>query len=221
VRQIFCCRTRLRGPKFIIEIEAFLTARTAPARQIFRTSLAPDIRIAAMSDQTDAETVFSVSFVSTTTTVDPAWIEYNGHLNMAYYNLLIDRAVDEAFLPVGLGPDYARDRGASFFIAEAHVRYLRELQAGDPVRVALRLVDHDEKRLHLYAELHHATDGWISATSEQLALHVDMRSRKVSPFPEDVMKRLASMKSAHNTLPPPSGLGRAIAMRSRRSAASP
>lgn len=168
-----------------------------------------------MSDRINVEPVFFAPFVSTTMAVDPAWIDYNGHLNMAYYNVLIDRAVDEAFLPVGLGPDYVRDRGASFFTAEAHVRYLRELKAGDPVRVALRLIDYDEKRLHLYAELHHATEGWVSATSEQMALHVDMKTKKVSPFPDDVLERLAAMKSAHGTLPPVSAIGRAIGMRPR------
>ncbi|HLL27095.1 MAG TPA: thioesterase family protein [Xanthobacteraceae bacterium] len=168
-----------------------------------------------MSDRIDFEPVFFAPFVSTVMTVDSAWIDYNGHLNMAYYNVLIDRAVDEAFFLVGLGPDYARNRGASFFTAEAHVRYLRELKAGDPVRVALRLIDYDEKRLHLYAELHHAAEGWISATSEQLALHVDLKTKKVAPFPDDVLERLASMKSAHGTLPPPSALGRAIGMRAR------
>jgi acyl-CoA thioester hydrolase len=168
-----------------------------------------------MPDRIDFEPVFFAPFVSTVMTVDSEWIDYNGHLNMAYYNVLIDRAVDEAFLLVGLGPDYAQKRGASFFTAEAHVRYLRELAAGNPVRVALRLIDYDEKRLHLYAELHHAAEGWISATSEQLALHVDLTTKKVAPFPDDVLERLASMKSAHGTLPPPSALGRAIGMRAR------
>ena len=168
-----------------------------------------------MVDRIDFEPVFFAPFVSAVMTVDSQWIDYNGHLNMAYYNVLIDRAVDEAFLLVGLGPDYVKNRGASFFTAEAHVRYLRELQSGDPVRVALRLVDYDEKRLHLYAELHHAVDGWISATSEQLALHVDMKTKKVSAFPDDVLERLSSMKSAHGTLPPPSALGRAVGMRPR------
>jgi acyl-CoA thioester hydrolase len=168
-----------------------------------------------MPDRIDFEPVFFAPFVSTVMTVDSKWIDYNGHLNMAYYNVLIDRAVDEAFLLVGLGPDYVQNRGASFFTAEAHVRYLRELKTGDPVRVALRLIDYDEKRLHLYAELHHATEGWISATSEQLALHVDMKTKKVAAFPDDVLERLASMKSAHGTLPPPSALGRAVGMRAR------
>jgi acyl-CoA thioester hydrolase len=168
-----------------------------------------------MLDRLDPEPAFFAPFVSSVMRVEPAWIDYNGHLNMAYYNVLIDRAVDEAFLLVGLGPDYVQKRDASFFTAEAHVRYLRELKAGDRVRVALRLIDYDEKRLHLYAELHHAIEGWISATSEQLALHVDLKTKKVMPFPDDVLERLASMKSAHGTLPPPSALGRAVGMRAR------
>ena len=35
-------------------------------------------------------------FVSSVMPVEPQWIDYNGHLNMAYYNVLFDRAVDEA-----------------------------------------------------------------------------------------------------------------------------
>jgi acyl-CoA thioester hydrolase len=165
-----------------------------------------------MPRRTDFEPVFFAPFVSSVMTVEPSWIDYNGHLNMAYYNLLIDLAVDEAFFLVGLGPDYARERGASFFTAEAHVRYLRELKAHAPVRATLRLIDYDEKRLHLYAELHHATEDWISASSEQLALHVDLNTKKVSPFPDDVLERLAMMKSAHRTLPQPTAIGRAIGM---------
>jgi len=168
-----------------------------------------------MTDRIDFEPVFFAPFVSSVMTVDSSWIDYNGHLNMAYYNVLIDRAVDEAFLLVGFGPDYVRDCSASFFTAEAHVCYLRELKAEEPVRVSLRLIDYDDKRLHLYAELHHATEGWLSATSEQLALHVDMIAKKVAPFPDDVQERLASMKSAHGPLPTPSAIGRGIGMRPR------
>jgi len=158
------------------------------------------------------EPVYFAPFVSSTMTVEPAWIDYNGHLNMAYYNVLIDRAVDEAFALVGLGPDYIRERHASYFAVEAHVRYLRELKANDPVRVTVRLIDYDAKRLHHFCELHHADEGWLSATSEQLALHVDTKLRRVAPFPDDVLIRLAQMKAAHDTLPLPEDVGRKIAM---------
>jgi acyl-CoA thioester hydrolase len=120
--------------------------------------------------------------------------------------------VDEAFELVGLGPDYVKNRNASYFTAEAHVRYLRELTAGAPVRSTILLLNYDAKRIHFFAELHHANEGWVSATSEQLALHVDMRTRRVAPWPDDVLERLAAMKAAHAAVPPPDVVGRPIGM---------
>jgi acyl-CoA thioester hydrolase len=159
--------------------------------------------------------MFFAPFVSSTMTVEPSWIDYNGHMNMAYYNVLVDRAVDEAFELVGLGPDYVRTHNASYFAAEAHIRYLRELSVNMRVRVTLRLLDVDAKRIHFFAELHHATEGWVSATSEQLALHVDMKTRRVVPWPDNVLERLAAMKAAHAGLPVPDGVGRRISMPAR------
>lgn len=159
--------------------------------------------------------IFFAPFVSSTMRVEPAWIDYNGHLNMAFYNLLIDRAVDEAFELVGLGPDYVTERNCSFFTAEAHVRYLRELSVDAPVRTTLQLIDYDDKRIHFFAELHHAIEGWPSATSEQLALHIDLTTRRVSPWPDDILRRLAAMKAAHAALPRPEAIGHAIAMKAR------
>ena len=91
-----------------------------------------------MLDRRDLEPVFFAPFVSSAMVVDRAWIDYNGHLNMAYYNVLFDRAVDEAFELLGCGADYVT-KGFSTFTAEVHVRYLRELRAGDPVRARLPL----------------------------------------------------------------------------------
>jgi acyl-CoA thioester hydrolase len=168
-----------------------------------------------MLQRLDFEPVFFAPFVSSAMAVEPGWIDYNGHLNMAYYNVLIDRSVDEAFALVGLGPEYVKERGHSFFTAECHVRYLRELQAGETVRTTIRLIDYDEKRIHFFAELFHAQEGWMSATSEQMALHVNMKSKKVVPLPDDVLDRLAAMKVAHGALPAPEAIGRKIGMAKR------
>lgn len=153
------------------------------------------------------------SFVSSVMRVEPAWIDYNGHLNMAYYMVLFDRAVDEAFELIGLGKDYLDRRNASYFTAEAHTSYLRELPPDASVRVTVRLIDHDEKRVHVWFELRHAEDGWLSATCEQLFLHVDMATRKVTPFPPDILGRLQATKAAHAALPRPAGIGRSVGLR--------
>ncbi|MHA1546165.1 MAG: thioesterase family protein [Alphaproteobacteria bacterium] len=151
-------------------------------------------------------------FRSSIMTIEPEWIDYNGHLNMAYYNILFDRSIDEAFHRLGLGPDYLAQANASIFTAQAHVSYLRELSQGDPVYVTLHLVDVDAKRTHVFQHLHHASQNFLSATCEQLHLHVDMATRRVSPFPEHILARLHAMKEAHSALPRDQRLGRTIAI---------
>jgi len=157
-------------------------------------------------------TELAAPFVSSLMRVEPAWIDYNGHLNMAYYNVLFDRAVDEAYEVLGIGLDYLRQTHHSTFTAEAHVRYLRELHENNPVRVTFQLLDFDSKRIHYFEQLLHADEGWVSATSENMTLHVDMTAKKVVPFPDTVMRSLAAMKAAHARLPVPKGAGRRIAM---------
>jgi len=165
-----------------------------------------------MLDRVDCEPLFFAPFVSSVMTVEPAWIDYNGHLNMAYYNVLFDRAVDEVYALLGVGEPYVTKHRHSFFTAEVHVRYLRELQCGDPVRVTFQLLDVDAKRLHYFEQLFHATEGWVSATSENLALHVSLDHRRTAAVPDDVGKRLAQMKACHTKLPSPEAAGRRVAM---------
>ncbi|MCO5130918.1 MAG: thioesterase family protein [Xanthobacteraceae bacterium] len=153
-----------------------------------------------------------VPFLAPEMRIEPAWIDYNGHLNMAYYHVLFDRGIDALWAELGIGADYLATRGGSTFTAECHVRYLREVHLDDPVRVSVLLVAADDKRLHTFQELRHATEGWLSATSENMSLHVDMAARKTAPFPPDIRAKIAAVTSAHDACPRPEGLGRGIAM---------
>jgi acyl-CoA thioester hydrolase len=91
--------------------------------------------ISGMLDRPILEPPFFAPFVSSVMRVEPGWIDYNGHLNMAYYNVLFDRAVDEVFELLGCGLAYVKERRHSCYTVEVHVRYLRELHAEDAVRV--------------------------------------------------------------------------------------
>jgi len=165
-----------------------------------------------MLDRPDLEPAFFAPFVSSVMKVEQDWIDYNGHLSMAYYNVLFDRAVDEAYELLGCGLAYLEQTRHSTFTAEVHIRYLRELHAGDPVRVTFQLLDFDAKRIYYFEQLFHAQEGWLSATSENMTLHVDMAAKKTAPFPNFLVARLARMKAAHAHLPVPDGVGRRIAM---------
>jgi len=165
-----------------------------------------------MLDRTDLEPLFFAPFVSSVMRVEDHWIDYNGHLNMAYYNVLFDRGVDEAYELIGIGADYVEKRRHSLYTAEVHLRYLRELHAGDAVRVTFQLLDFDRKRLHTFEQLFHAEHGWVAATSENMSLHVDIGARKAAAFPAEVGRRLGEMKASHARLPRPEAAGRRITM---------
>lgn len=151
-------------------------------------------------------------FVSRVMEIEKDWIDYNGHLNMAYYNVLFDRCSDGAFEIMGMGPDYARERRLTVYTAEVHVCYVQELHLGDRVTATFHLLDHDEKRMRSYQEIHHV-DGWLAATSEALTLHIDMSGPKVAPFPADVLAKVEAMRAAHAGLAMPERAGRSIAIK--------
>jgi acyl-CoA thioester hydrolase len=154
-------------------------------------------------------------FLSSVMQIEPQWIDYNGHLNMAYYNVMFDRAIDELWFKLGIGAGYMKERNGSTFTAECHVRYLREIHLGDPVQVSILLLGADEKRLHTFEELRHAAEGWLSATSENMTIHIDMTARKTAPFPPDIRARVQGLADAHSAVARPEGIGRKVAMPSK------
>jgi acyl-CoA thioester hydrolase len=143
------------------------------------------------------------------------WIDYNGHMNLAYYTVLFDGATDALFDELGLGLDYRQHRKLGTFVAETHNLYERELLVGAQVRIATQIMGIDEKRLHLGHEMYAVDGGNRTATQELMFLHVDLAQRRVSPFPPDMFERVAAAAAAHAHLPRPSWIGRHIAMPKR------
>jgi acyl-CoA thioester hydrolase len=154
-------------------------------------------------------------FVSKPMHIEPGWIDLNGHMNLAYYQVLFDRNFDDVLAFAGFGPDYLAATQHSIFAGEVHICYRREVRLEDPVLVSWRLLGLDAKRLHFCSEMHHATEGWLAATSENLSLHVDMAARRVAPFLPGSAATLQRIAAAHAALPVPEFAGRRIAMPAR------
>jgi acyl-CoA thioester hydrolase len=148
-------------------------------------------------------------------TVIDDWIDYNGHLNMAYYSVIFDHAVDHVYDFLEIGENYAKSGVGSCFTLEVHLHYLQELSVGDRVEVHFQLLDFDAKRLHFFEQLYHCEQGYLAATSEQIAMHVDMASRRSAPFPDAVLSALAGLRQAHASLEIPAQVGHRITIPGR------
>jgi acyl-CoA thioester hydrolase len=148
-----------------------------------------------------------------TETVRPEWIDYNGHMNVAYYVLAFDQALDRIFDRFELGASYVKSANASFFVLETHVNYIGEVKLGDPMRFTFQLLDHDAKRVHYFMQMFHGTEGYLAATSEQLTVHVDMGTRRSAPMPERALAQMAALRDAQAHLARPPQAGRVIGIR--------
>ena len=144
------------------------------------------------------------------------WLDYNGHMNVAYYALAFDHASDALADHVGIGPAYTRSRNCSIFILEAHVAYLREVVGGDPLRFETHLLGYDDKRIHFAHAMYHDADGYHAATNELVLLHVDLALRRGVAMPATVLAALARIAADQQGLAPPRGLSRVMGLNSGR-----
>jgi len=145
--------------------------------------------------------------------IRPDWIDYNGHMNVAYYVLVFDHATDVLLDLMGLGEAYARDTGCSTFALQALVSYRQELRLGDTALVETQLIDYDAKRIHYFHRMIHEREGYVAATLEQISIHVDLNARRSAPLPDVALYRVEEVMASHRRLPAPPELGARIGIR--------
>lgn len=146
-------------------------------------------------------------------TVDPAWIDYNGHMNVAYYVLAIDHAMDEVFDALGIGLDLVRTQRMGPMALVNQIHYLDELLEGQAFACDFQVLDSDAKRIHYFVTMHHLAKGTVAATFEGLSINVDLVARRSVPYPPEALARIEAMTLAHAALPRPALAGATIGIR--------
>lgn len=149
------------------------------------------------------------------TRVEAEWIDYNGHMNVAYYHMAFDRATDRFLELLGLGEESARAGMGSMFALEDHLTYQRELRVSDPIRITLQILDRDAKRIHYFLRMFDDARNELAATCEHLSIYVDFRRRRSAVIPPEVWAKLEPLYEAHQSLPAPAEAGRVMSVRRR------
>jgi carnitine 3-dehydrogenase len=137
------------------------------------------------------------------------WVDYNGHAHESRYLQVFGDATDALLGYVGVDAAYLA-AGGSYYTVETHLSHLGEATAGDGLDVTTQVLDFDEKRLHVFHELHRSGDGVLLATAEQMLLHVDTTGGRAHPARPEILTRIAKLAAAHGVLPKPERAGRAI-----------
>ncbi len=137
----------------------------------------------------------------------PEWIDLNGHMNVAYYLLAFDHAVDKLWDRIGITADYVQETSGSTFAVESHVTWQRELQEAEPFIVTSQIIAFDEKRIHQFQRMYHADQHYLAATAEWMNLHVDLQTRRVSQWSRNTVNKLHELTAAQGDLTLPVEVG--------------
>lgn len=150
--------------------------------------------------------------------VRPDWIDYNGHMNVAYYVLAFDRAADALFDVLGLDEAFRKRANFSAFALECHVVYKREVAAGDPLRFEVQLLDFDGRFFHYVCKMYHDRENDLAAACEWISCGVDLATRRPAPMPEEIAARFRALYGAQRGMPRPPEAGRVIGIRRKAGA---
>ena len=153
--------------------------------------------------------------------VGPEHIDANGHMNVGYYVVLFDKALDLPWARLGIYSQQILADGKSSFALESHLTYQRELREGDPLWFSLLLLDYDAKRVHYFMRMFHARERWLAATCEQLSICMDMTTRRSTQWPAACLANINALFEAHRSRPRPAEAGRTLGIRRAVPASQP
>lgn len=154
----------------------------------------------------DAEGLYEGTGLS----VRPEWLDFNGHMNVAYYVLAFDQMVDGIFELLGIDAAYRATRKLTMFALESHVMWQRELHRDDPLRMTVQFLGVDGKCLHSLYKMYHASEGFLASTSEWMQICVDLEARRSAPWDPEVRARIDEVLARQRHLPRPPEVGRVM-----------
>jgi acyl-CoA thioester hydrolase len=137
----------------------------------------------------------------------PEWIDFNDHMNVAYYLLAFDQAVDALWADFGLTEDYIRSQKSSTIAVESHVTWQREVLEGEPYVITTQILAFDDKRIQQFQRMYHAEEGFLAATCEWMNLHFDTGIRRVAQWPDEIRARIAEFADNQGQQPWPEQAG--------------
>ena len=155
-------------------------------------------------------------FASKSRKVKKSWIDYNGHMNVAYYTLAFDEAIDE-FLEkaVGIGPSFIQKEKQGSYALQTQYRYLRELLVGKSFYVSIFVADFTQKQMHLMSEMIGVSDREICATCETILVNVDLLKRRSCAYPEVAFRKISELFNSAKDIRSSTIIGQPIGLRKK------
>ena len=122
-------------------------------------------------------------------TVKEDWIDYNGHMNMAYYVQCFEESSDFLLEHMGLGYLYAIEDRKGVFVIKCEINYRKEINLHEKFNISLEELVCKGKRLIVGLKMLNANNETV-ADYKILNLNVDIETKKSSAFSTKIIAQL-------------------------------
>ena len=133
-------------------------------------------------------------------TIPAEWEDRNGHVNVQFYQVLYELGGWEVLGEVGITEDWFKRNRYSMFDLEHHVHYRSELNVGDKVSTYGRVLACSDRCFHGMYFIVNETRDRLAATLEYVTAGVDMQSRRIAAFPDQLAQALEAQLKKHREL---------------------
>jgi acyl-CoA thioester hydrolase len=123
-----------------------------------------------------------------------------GHMNVMWYTRLFSTAFGNFAAGFGFDEEYMRRHGMGSFALETHTRYLAEVHVGQHVTIRTRALGRSAKRIHFMHFMTIDETGALACIQEHIGAHIDLRIRRMAPFPPVIADRFDQILAEQSTL---------------------
>jgi acyl-CoA thioester hydrolase len=134
------------------------------------------------------------------TEIPESYMDQMGHMNIMWYTHLFAHGMGGLFKLIGMHRDYFVANQAGCFALQQFVCYLAEIRTGEHVTLRTRLLGRSAKRMHLMHFIIKDDGDVLASTAEIIAAHIDMRTRRTSPFPASLAETIDRVIAQHASL---------------------
>lgn len=113
--------------------------------------------------------------------------DHLGHMNVQFYVARVSDAAWHVMASIGITPSFIRERRQAPAAVRQEIAYLRELRAGDLLRMDSGVVEASEKRLTFYHRLTNVESGQVAMTSKVYTVNMDLDTRRSTPLDPAVL----------------------------------
>lgn len=123
--------------------------------------------------------------------------DHMGHMNVQFYIARFDEASWALFNQSGLTASYFKKNNTGMVALEQHVKYYKEVLAGDSIYIESKIIETRDKTVLLKHLMFNDANKELVAETKITGLHIDTALRKAALLPQIVKERLCNFNRSN------------------------